>query len=104
MRDLFSQYDPDAPAQLHSPTSQAAAADVQPRAATLRRAVLDWLASRGETGGTDEEGIEATGIGPSTYRPRRIELWLGGFVRDSGQVRLTRSNRRATVWVATGRA
>ena len=96
-------YNPAPPAQVASPTSVEAAEKVLPQTARLRRLVLDWLTERGEAGGTDEEIQDGLGMNPSTQRPRRVELWRGGFVRDSGRTRQTRSGRRAVVWVATGR-
>lgn len=88
----------DAPAQRHSATSIAAAAAIEPSAATLRGRVLAFLRASG--GATDERGIDSTGISPSTYRPRRIELVDAGLVRDSGRTRTTRSGRQAVVWEA----
>ena len=79
-----------------------AADGIAPVAKTLRALVLAAIQRAGEDGLTDEEGIAATGIGPSTYRPRRIDLAtkVGGFrVRDSGRTRLTKSGRKAVVWV-----
>lgn len=73
----------------------------------LRLIVLAELVAAGDRGLTDEEGIDLTGIPASTYRPRRVELcdgWQdiqGGFVRDSGSRRRTRSGRTAVVWQAT---
>lgn len=89
----------DAPAVAHSTTSRAAAEAIQPSAETLRGKVLAYLRETG--GATDEQGIEATGMGGSTWRPRRVELVVRGLVRDSGKTRLTRSGRKAVVWVAT---
>lgn len=87
------------PAQRHSATSRAAAEAVEPRAATLRRAALEAIRAAAD-GLTDEEGVDATGMGGSTWRPRRVELVGLGLVRDSGRVRKVRSGKRATVWVA----
>ena len=81
-----------------SPTSQASAEAIKPDAGRLRAKVLTAIS--GYCGLTDEEGIEATGIAPSTYRPRRIELVEQGKVIDSGQTRLTRAGRKAVVWKA----
>lgn len=92
-----TQIDFDAPAQRHSQTSVAAADAIAPNAASLRGKVLSYLRICG--GATDEEGIEATGIPPSTYRPRRVELWRGGHIVDSGVTRPTRSGRQAVVWI-----
>lgn len=100
--DLFDDYRPEPapPAQRHSPTSVLAAEAIEPRVATLRRTVLEYMRGRGEDGATDEEVQDALHMNPSTERPRRVELVMGGFVRDSGRTRKTRSNRSATVWVA----
>ena len=97
---MTSLFDPPAPPFVHtSPTSEAAAEGIVPRAATLRRAVFDFIRSHGQWGATDEEGIEGTGIVASTYRPRRVELVTGGLVRDSGRTRPTKANRQAVVWI-----
>jgi hypothetical protein len=87
--------------QPHSPTSQAAATAIRPDANRLRAAVLEFLRTRGADGATDEDGIEGTGIGPSTFRPRRVELVELAMVKDSGTKRRTKSGRLAAVWIAT---
>ena len=89
----------EAPYQPHSDTSREAAEAIEPDAATLRGQVLSYIRGQGNLGATDEEVQVALHMNPSTQRPRRIELWRGGFVRDSGQRRLTRSSRWATVWI-----
>jgi hypothetical protein len=91
----------DPPAQRHSPTSVAAAEAIRAAMPALRRRVLDALEGAGDRGLTDEEGIDGTGMPPSTYRPRRVELWRGGFVEDSGRTRRVRSGKAAVVWVVT---
>ena len=96
MRTLFD----DPPAQRHSETSVSAAKAIAPAAATLRLMVLEALRKAGADGLTDEEMLSATGLQPSTGRPRRIELMQAGHVRDSGRKRETRSGRNAVVWVA----
>lgn len=107
MHDLFDGLDPPTPverlpAQRHSPTSVAAAERAEPAAAaTQRRAVLDFLRGRGADGATDEEIQVALSLNPSGERPRRIELVRGGFVRDSGTTRPTRSGCKAVVWTAS---
>lgn len=95
--DLFADYAP--PCQTHSPTSREAAEAIEPRTETLRRAVLDYLRSRGQDGATDEETIDALGMSGNTARPRRIELQDMRLVCDSGKTRLTRSGRKAVVWI-----
>ncbi len=82
-----------------SQTSRAAAEAIRPDTGRLRLAVL--VAIRDAGGLTDEEGIDATGISPNCYRPRRVELVQMGKVIDSGKTRLTKSLRKAVVWVAT---
>jgi hypothetical protein len=91
----------DPPAQRHSPTSVAAAEAIRAAMPALRRRVLDALGDSGERGLTDEEGIDGTGLSPSTYRPRRVELCERGLCRDSGRTRRVRSGKAAVVWVAT---
>lgn len=87
------------PAQRHSETSVAAAEAVAPLAKTYRAMVCEVIREAGAAGMTDEEIIDATGLPPSTARPRRIELVGLGMVRDSGTTRKTRSGRKAAVWV-----
>lgn len=99
-RDLFADWQPDAPFQHHSLTSEEAAAAILPRTETLRRAVLDAIRNAGDEGMTDEELQESLAMNPSTQRPRRIECVGLGLVKDSGRTRPTRSGRKATVWIA----
>lgn len=73
-------------------------------AKALRLRLYDWLVARGAFGATDEEAQDALGMGPSTQRPRRVELVGLGLVYDGGGTRPTRSGRKATVWVAKGGA
>ncbi len=88
------------PAQRHSETSVAAAESISDRSlGDLHRKVYAYLLRTG--GATDEAGINALGMSPSTYRPRRRELELDGFVRDSGAKWKTASGRAAVVWVVT---
>lgn len=89
-----------APAQAHSATSLAAALDVEPKAGTLRGAVLAHLRACGAHGATDESIQLALAMNPSTQRPRRIELVKANLVYDSGQTRKTISGHPATVWLA----
>ena len=85
----------DAPAIRHSRTSVAAAESIAPHLGELQAVVLARIAHEPCT---DEEGIESTGLSPSTYRPRRIECVRMGLVIDSGSTRKTRSGRSATIW------
>ena len=91
-----------APSIIGSATSEEAA---RRTVDTRRRTrVMVWTAflSAGKSGLTDEEGITATGLGSSTYRPRRVALVADSLIEDSGQTRLSKSGRRMVVWV--GRA
>lgn len=98
MRTLF---DDEPPSQRHSETSVAAAAEIKPTAARLREAVCEAIRAAGADGLTDEEMLSATGLQPSTGRPRRVELVQAGRVIDSGRTRRTKSGRSAVVWVTT---
>jgi hypothetical protein len=87
-----------------SETSKAAAEGARPRAAGLRQAVYAFIRERGQRGATDEEISDALGSDRSnSLRPRRNELMNSGYIRDSGERRLTRLGSNATVWVATDR-
>ena len=89
-----------APCQVHSQTSREAADAIVPQSATLRRAVLEFLRSRGFDGATDEQMQDGIPMPASTQRPRRVELVEANLVRDSGTTRKTKSGRNAVVWVA----
>ena len=79
-----------------STTSQQAALSVTESVGNLREKVLLAISQRPIT---DEEGIELTGLNPSTYRPRRVELAKMGVIEGRG-VRRTSSGRSAVVWGA----
>lgn len=91
------------PYQKHSVTSEAAGESVVQHLTGLRLKVYEYLTQpivKGTFGGlTDEQLQDGLGMNPSTQRPRRIELVAMGFVRDSGEVRKTRSGSKAVVWV-----
>jgi len=90
---------PRPPFQAHSDTSAAAAASVRPDQNRLQRVVYEALVGSEAGGMTDEELQAHTGLGPSTQRPRRVELVAAGDVVDSGRRRKTRSGRQAVVWI-----
>ncbi len=75
-------------------TSRAAAVSIRPVAGTLRARVLEVVTA---APCTDEEGCARTGMNPSTWRPRRIELVEAGLVKKSG-VRPGKSGRLMSVW------
>lgn len=89
------------PAVQTSNTSLGAADSITAmRAQRDRDRIFAAIRGQGTEGFTDEEGSQATWIGPSTYRPRRIELVRAGLIRDSGETRATASGRSAVVWIA----
>ena len=90
-----------APAQMHSATSIDAAKQIEPHMTRLRAEVLGVCRFSGPHGATDEEMQIALVMPANTQRPRRIELWRLGLIRDSGERRKTKSGRKAVVWVAT---
>lgn len=92
---------PTAPHVPGSATSQAAAEAIRPHACRLRMAVLRSIAAHLGLGQTDEEVQESTKLGGNCERPRRRELVVLGYIRDSGWTRPTASGRQATVWVVT---
>lgn len=100
--DGQDEFDFGAPYQGHSDTSREAAEAIEPDAATLRGQVLCFIRQRGETGATDDEVQIGLRMNPSTERPRRIELWRIGLVKQTARKRPTRSGRNATVWEAAG--
>lgn len=81
-------------------TSVAAAVAIEPNVNKLQRVVLEVITEMGSIGLTDEEGIDLTGLAANTWRPRRRELELLGLIRFTDEERLTRSGRRAKVWVS----
>jgi hypothetical protein len=82
-----------------SETSEAAAVAIEPHLGKLQKVVFGYLVTRGPAGATDEEIQTAMKMGPSTERPRRVELVDRGLVKDSGRTRPTAAGRRAAVWV-----
>ncbi len=86
----------DAPFQSHSDTSREAAERIEPSKLSLKHKVLEHFKLVREC--TDEQGMDALDMNPSTYRPRRIELVDSGHLRDSGRTALTKSGRRAVLW------
>jgi predicted transcriptional regulator len=91
----------DAPYQVHSDTSKAAATEARSKTMLIRAQVLSYLRTRGSIGCTDEEMQELLGLPQNTQRPRRVELFQRGLIIDSGVRRKTKSGRTAVVWVAT---
>jgi hypothetical protein len=87
-------------------TSAAAAVSIESAKDTQRALVFSTIRSAGISGRTDDELQDVLGLDGSSERPRRWELWKLGLIDilrdDDGAAirRLTRTNRRAVVWVA----
>jgi len=86
------------PFQRHSNTSRLAAIEALPFAATARGKVLQFIASKGAYGATDEEIQDGLRMRANTQRPRRVELVDMGWIEDSGQTGRTQSGRQCVVW------
>jgi hypothetical protein len=98
--ELAMLLDESPPSQRHSETSKAAAKSMKGKLGPLHHRILAYLESHRE-GSTDEQMQIELDMLPSTERPRRIELQARGRVCDSGRTTLTRSGRKAIVWVLT---
>ena len=83
------------PAQMHSPTSRAAAEQIKPDATTLRERVYRCIMTNGPV--TDQEIQEMCSMNESTERPRRVELVKAGRIYAAGK-KHTRSGRSAVAW------
>jgi hypothetical protein len=88
------------PPAVAAATSIAAADAIKPCADNLRKQVLDYIRAQGKTGATDDECQIALGMGGSTQRPRRVELFQQGKICMAPMMRKTRTGRMANVWVA----
>jgi len=86
--------------------SRAAADSIEDARGTQRRLVLAAIRAAGPAGLTDDELQELLELDGSSERPRRWELWkleaIAVKVDGEGHPvkRLTRTQRRAVVWVA----
>lgn len=101
--------DPAAPARPKHhgrETEKAAYWSSLPRHGSQRHRVLESIAAAGDFGRTDEELEIILDLRRPSAGNRRGELVEGGWVRDSGRRRPTRSGNPAVVWVLTaeGRA
>jgi transcription initiation factor IIE alpha subunit len=95
---------PEVPGHVrNSATSKAAADSIgSKKLGDLHRRVYSYIKRTG--GCTDEEGQNALALAQNTYRPRRRELELQGYLIDSGKTRLTRSGRKAVIWTITDKS
>lgn len=89
-----------APFQRHSENSRRAALSVSGVSGHDRQRVLAYLKDHRE-GATDEALGDALGLAGNTLRPRRRELEQAELVKDSGRYALTKSGRKATVWIVS---
>lgn len=100
MRAAGERRYPNSPGYVNgSATSEAAANSILPKLGALHQAVYRFIRNSG--GCTDEQGATALAMNPSTYRPRRIELTLHGYVCESARPGRTKSGRPAVVWEVT---
>jgi len=88
------------PHQRHSETSTAAAIGIKDRFPEKKESIL-VLFSKEANGLTDEEGQIITGINGNSYRPCRISLYDGGYLKESGNRRYTMLGNLAEVWTIT---
>ncbi len=104
-RTLFDNDQPDKPPPKlphnGSVTSRQAAELARPFAAQQQEQVFQAIAQSGANGMTDQEVEDSLGIAGNSVRPRRMALWKAGRVKDSGNLRLTKSGRSAVVWIVT---
>lgn len=80
------------------PTSDEAAAAIEPVAQRQRDILYAYVCDQYTLGTTNQEAEEALGMPAQTITPRMLELRKEGIVVDSGMKRKTRSGRRAIVW------
>lgn len=94
----YSLYDGNPPAQKHSATSRAAAAQIKQKIGPLHLQIIKFLTEH-PRGATDEQMQAEIPMGANTQRPRRVELTQLGRVVDSGRRERGASRREAVVWV-----
>lgn len=93
----FSDYVPVF--QRHSEPSRQAALSIASVSGRDRKRVLTFIQNH-PYGVTDEQIADALQLAGNTARPRRRELEQANLIKDSGCYALTRSGRKATLWVA----
>ena len=92
-------FTPTAPFVPGSETSRDAALSIRHERGRLEALVMGHIRSAGVRGATDDEIEEACDLSHQTASARRRGLVLRGMVRATDETRLTRSKRKATVWV-----
>lgn len=81
-------------------TSDEAAIAIKPHAETLRRAIHEYVASRGTFGATRNEIESDLSIAGNTVRPRVLELIDQDKLIETDRTRKTPSGRNASILVA----
>jgi hypothetical protein len=84
---------------MRAETSLEALDSVREQFPRLQGQVYYLILNAGAHGATDDEIEYNTGLRHQTASARRRELVILGKIKDSGRRRLTRSGRRATVWI-----
>lgn len=92
-------YEPEGPGWKQGDTSAQAAAEMAPKAATLRQMALDALREADEPLTADEVAARLR-MDRLSIRPRITELRNAGRVVDSGQRGTTRAGKTAVKWIA----
>ena len=87
-----------------SHTSEAAAHRAKQSAETMRARVLEYIATQGEDGATDDEVEVALGMLHQTASARRRELELSGHLQKTDLPRPTRTGTHAAVYCVSEHA
>lgn len=96
----MSEHYPDAPGFVAgSDTSEAAAESMKPTAAARRQQVFNAIARTSLHGATCDEIERIEKLSHQTCSARFTELAAKSLIFDSGQRRVTRSGRKAAVWL-----
>lgn len=95
----MSNHYPDAPGYVDRDTSFEAAIRIEPTAGSLRFLILNHI-RRTAAATCDEIEVDLE-LRHQTASARVRELFLLGFVVDTGERRRTRSGRRAIIWAAS---
>ena len=94
-------YDDPPPARIMQATTLEAFHTSRELAKSTRGLIIRYLGAREAVGATDQEMQDALDIGPQSQTPARRKLAQDHLVADSGKKRLTRSGRKAIVWIRT---
>lgn len=81
-------------------TSFEAAVSIRPHLQELEARVLNFIQSRGDFGATCDEAEVRLKLSHQSTSARVRGLFLKGEIQDSKRRRLTRSGRKAIVWLA----